>query len=113
MKSHEIKFSFIHNQFNYELPLLGVDLDFISKRKAEIQDCMQQLATRTSQINIASAQGVADFEIASKLVKYYWYAMCTVKHKESALMGYNAELTEEQKESHEVYMREQYKEKTR
>ena len=113
MKKHEIKFSFIRNQFDYELPLVGVDLDFISKRKAEIQDCMQQLATRTSQINIASAQGVADFELASKLVKYYWYAMCTVKHKERALLGYDVELTEEQKERHEVYLREQFREKTK
>lgn len=113
MEKHKIKFKFVNNRFNYDLPLIGVDLDFINERKNEIQDCMQQLATRTSQINIASAQGVADFELASKLVKYYWYAMCTVKHKEKALMGYENVLTEEQEENKAVRMREWYKEKTR
>lgn len=113
MKSHKIEFKFTKMVFDYSLPLTGVDLAFINARKVEIQYCMAQLADRVKYINIASSKGVADFETASKLVKYYWYAMCVVKRKESSLLGYKYELTDEQKEKFAVRMYEQTRERTK
>jgi len=84
---HTIKFEFIEHRFDYQLPLLNVDLDFVVDRKAEVIDCMEQLAKKVSEINIASKEGVADFSKANDLVKYYFYALATLNDKQEVLSG--------------------------
>ncbi len=113
MKDHSIKFNFIENRFSYELPLLGVDLDFINNRKSEVLDCMQQLSKKCGDINIASSAGVADFDKANKLVRYYFDALCKLNYKEQQLLGNGIELTEEQQLRHSITMREFYRERTK
>lgn len=83
----KIKYIFAEFRFDYELPLLGVDLDFIKERRNELNECLQLLANKVGQINIASAKGVADFDTASKLVKYYHFARVTLDLKENILTG--------------------------
>lgn len=87
MRDHTIKFKFIEHRFNYELPLLNVDLDFVADRKAEVINCMEQLAKKIPEINIASREGVADFSKANDLVKYYFYALATLNDKQDILSG--------------------------
>jgi len=113
MKDHSIKFNFIENRFSYELPLLGVDLDFIKQRKSEVLDCMQQLSKKCGEINIASSAGVAEFNRANKLVSYYFDALCKLNHKERQLSGGDIALTQEQQLQHSVRMREFYRERTK
>ena len=74
MKNHKIEFIFIERQFDYKLPLVGVDVEFLKLRRAEIHECVRLLGEEIGRINIASKQGVSDIDKASKLVKYYFYA---------------------------------------
>ncbi len=112
MKNNAIEFNFIEHRFEYELPLLGVDLDFVRQRKAELELCMQQLSKRCEEINIASALGVSEFDRANKLVRYYFNAMCKLNYKERQLLGHELVLTDEQQDKHQIRMREYYREKT-
>lgn len=112
MSNYNIKFNFTEKRFSYELPLLGVDLAFVVQRKAEVFDCMQQLSKKCGEINIACKEGVADFEKANKLVRYYFDAICKLNTKERQLLGYKISLSDEQKEEKAIRMREFYKEKT-
>lgn len=112
MSNCNIKFNFIENRFSYELPLIGVDLDFIKNRKLEVADCLQQLSKKCGEINIASKDGVTDFDKANKLVRYYFDAMCKLNAKERQLLGHKILLNDEQQEEKAIRMREFYKEKT-
>lgn len=90
----KIKYVFAEFSFNYELPLLGVDLEFIKERRIELNDCLQKLAKKIGQINIASKKGAADFDTANKLVKYYHFAKVTLDIKESVLLGHSSSNSE-------------------
>ena len=111
--SSKITFEFIEQRFDYKLPLLGVDVQFTKNRRNEILSCMQQLAKKVSEINIASSKGVADFALANKLVKYYYYALSTVNQKEDLLINGPRVISDKERLSHEVIMREHTKERTR
>ncbi|MCP4985206.1 MAG: hypothetical protein GY928_03785, partial [Colwellia sp.] len=54
MKNHSIKYKFVVPAFAYELPLTGVDLDYLTARREDIQSCLAQLAKEIGSINIAS-----------------------------------------------------------
>lgn len=110
MNNNKIEFKFSSKLFSYTLPLIGVDLEFVRDRKREIFSCMKQLANKTAEINIASKGGVAEFELANELVKYYFYALLLVNNKEKQLLGI-AESYD--KDKYAVYMHEQTREKTK
>ena len=110
MKNHKIEFKFSSKSFGYTLPFTGVDLGFIRDRKKEIFICMKRLAKKTTEINIASKGGVADFDLANELVKYYFYALLLVNNKEKQLLGITDNYDEDK---HAVYMHEQTRERTR
>ena len=117
MKDYTIKFEFIGQRFNYSLPMLvnneRPSKEFLSERKKEILSCMEQLATRVSEINIASAKGLADFGLANQLVRHYFYALMTVNSYFEMTYGEKAEKSEEEKEAYSVYMHNQTRERTR
>ncbi len=110
MKSHKIGFKFSSRSFSYTLPFTGVDLQFLKERKLEILDCMKQLAERTTEINIASKEGVVEFDLANELVKYYFYALLLVNNKEKQLLGVGEEVGSSKQA---VYMYKQTRERTR
>jgi hypothetical protein len=112
-ESKKIKYKFVEHRYNYELPLLGVDLDFLAERKIEIKQCLEQLAIKIGQLNIASAKGVSELNLANKLVKYYWYAMCTVKKREALLVNGDMEMSAEEIERQAVYMHKATRERTK
>ena len=85
MSKHEIEFTFSRHGFDYKLPLTGVDLDFLKDRRCEVIGCMQQLAKRVKDINIATKEGVSEFSLASELVKYYYYALVVIESKQDIL----------------------------
>ena len=109
----QIKFEFIINRFDYKLPLLGVDLEFTKARRVEILDCMRQLGKKMPEINIASLNGVTEFDTANKLVKYYYHALVTVNNKQHLLINGERVQTEEETAKFAVYMYDQTGTKTR
>jgi len=89
MKNHKIEFKFILNRFNYTLPLLGVDLDFLRLRREEVNSCLTQLAKKISTINIASKEGVFEMQIAYELIKHYHYARVLINLKADMIINPN------------------------
>ncbi len=87
MMNHSIEYKLIVRAFDYELPLTGVDLDYLAARREDIQTCLAQLARDIGSINIASKKGVYEFDLANGLVKWYWYALCRINHQEEVLTG--------------------------
>lgn len=87
MSNHKIEFKFARHNFQYDLPILGVDLEFVAARKLEVIECMYQLAKKIPNINIASKEGVAAFSLANDLVKYYFYALVLLENKRKVLSG--------------------------
>ena len=83
--NNEIVFKFIQHRFDYKLPDSGIDLEFLKDRRCEVIGCMQQLAKKVSSINIATKKGVSEFEIASQLVKYYFFALVLIESKQDDL----------------------------
>ena len=77
----KIKYSFKDPVFDYSFPMLGVDVEFLKARRAEVRECFAQLAVRIGQINIVTAQGVAEIDTAAKLTKHYFYASKYIERK--------------------------------
>lgn len=92
--SNAIEFKFIENRFDYKLPLVGVDVEFLNKRRAEVYNCLYELAKVVGAVNIASKEGVADFDKCNKLVKYYHYALITINSKHDALVNGKRKITQ-------------------
>ncbi len=114
MKNHSIEYKFIVRAFDYELPLTGVDLDYLAARREDIQDCLNQLAKKIGSINIASPKGVGEFDVANGLVKWYWLALTKVNNKHKLLTGTYTEstLTSAQIVAREDRMGKEFKERT-
>ncbi len=93
---------------------VGVDLNYLAARRKEIQFCLAQLAEKIGAINIASAKGVGEFDMANGLVKWYWTALCKVNNKHKLLTGAYPEvtLTNVQREARESRMGKEFKERT-
>ena len=97
---NNIKFNFTIMNFDYILPLTGVDHEFIKERRAEIQFCTFKLKEKIQTLDITTKEGVADFDIASKLVKYYFNAWLLLSHKEEVLLSGNRKENAEQAIKH-------------
>ena len=79
---NNIKFNFTIMNFDYILPLTGVDHEFITERRSEIQFCTFKLKEKIQTLDITTKEGVADFSIANHLVKYYFRAWCLLDNTE-------------------------------
>lgn len=81
MKNHKIEFKFIENRFNYDLPLIDVDLEFLQERRVEIVSCIGQLSSRIGEINLASRNSVSEMDKSHKLLAWYHAALHTINAK--------------------------------
>ena len=77
----KIKYVFQAHKFDYQLPLVGVDVEFLKTRREEVRFCFGRLSQRIGQINIVTSEGVAEIDIAAKLTKYYFYASKLIERK--------------------------------
>jgi len=106
----KIKYEFCVNNFDYLLPLTGVDVEFLMERRKEVRECIFKLSERIGQINIVTSKGVAEMEVAAKLTKYYFYAS---KHLESKYLDLTTDRTNDPvSEEYAKHMREMHREKT-
>ena len=78
---YKIKYSFKDPAFDYAFPAVGVDVEFLKARRAEVRDCFAKLAVRIGQINIVTSKGVAEIDTAAKLTKHYFYASKYIERK--------------------------------
>ena len=110
----KIGYSFAIPEFDYILPLTGVDVEFLKERRKEVRYCFEQLAKRIGQINIVTSKGVAEMDTASKLTKYYFYAAKCIENKYLDLTTdrLTRKPTREETESYENHMREMYRERS-
>jgi len=107
-----IKYVFKEWQFDYLLPLTGVDVEFLKARREEVRGCFAQLAERIGKINIVTSTGVAEMDTAAKLTKYYFYASKHIEAKYLELTVVKPVATESERLSNEKHMREMHREKT-
>ena len=77
----KIKYSFKNPAFDYAFPMVGVDVEFLKARRAEVRECFAQLAVRIGQINIVTSKGVAEIDTAAKLTRHYFYASKYIEQK--------------------------------
>jgi len=106
----KVKYAFNANRFDYELPLTGVDVEFLKERREEVRDCFTQLAKRIGQINIVTSTGVSEMDTAAKLTKYYFYAAKCIENKYLDLT--TDRLNRPTTEAQEKYLREMYRERS-
>lgn len=111
-KRFKIKYSFQGQKFDYALPILGVDVEFLKARREEVRDCFAQLSLRIGKINIVTSTGVAEMDTAAKLSKYYFYASKLIERKYLDLTVVKRVANEEERLSNEKHMREMYRERT-
>lgn len=115
--SHSICFEFSRKTHAYSVPLTingaRPTAEFFDARRSEVILCMQQLAKRTAEINIASKEGVSEFSLANELVKYYFFALAAIDREKGKLFALDARKDEEQKRLQQVYMYEATRERTR
>ena len=81
MKTNKIEFEFIEHKFDYSLPLIGIDLDFLVDRRVDIVLCIERLAKRIANINLASRYGITEMSMATKLLSWYHNALREINSK--------------------------------
>jgi hypothetical protein len=97
----KIKYSFKNPAFDYAFPMVGVDVEFLKARRAEVRECFAQLAVRIGQINIVTSKGVAEIDTAAKLTRHYFYASKYIERQYLDLINprVKVELTPEQEKT--------------
>ena len=81
----KIKYKFQDNKFNYSLPMVGVDLEFLSLRRNEVLDHMETLKIKVATIDFTSLSGANDFHTANSMVAWYQLALREINQKEYML----------------------------
>ena len=81
----KIKYWFQRNQYDYGLPIVGADLEFLALRRGEILDHQETLKEKVATIDFTTLDGAEEFYTASDMVKWYQSALRQINTKEYML----------------------------
>ena len=109
----KIKYQFKINEFDYKLPIIGVDLEFLALRRGEIIGHMETLKAKVSTIDIITAAGWWEFTVASKMVDWYQIALREINTKEY-MIGLDGKkyVPSDCSDAHKAYMYHATRERT-
>ena len=85
MKNPKIEYKFIDRAFAYDLPLLGVDIEFLAERRKEAVFCITQVKSKIGEINIGNLRGVQELELACKVLHWCHAALKKINYKDYML----------------------------
>jgi len=74
-KRFKIKHEFITHKFQYTLPLVGVDIEFLKVRRREVYLAIQELAKEIPKVNIANRNGMDEMDKVAHLLRWYHDAL--------------------------------------
>lgn len=77
-----IKPHFFEQRFAYELPLIGVDLEFLAERRKEAVFCITEMQKKIGEINIGKLSGVWELETVCKVLKWHHAALKVINTKD-------------------------------